>query len=71
MGSVSQTAHRKHTETLWRLVSKIHKKAVPLLEKHATTDLQLREVSGVELAEAEERHRVEALCILDLISVSM
>ncbi|CDJ29919.1 uncharacterized protein EMH_0005080 [Eimeria mitis] len=69
LGSVSQGSHQKHAETLWRLVSKIHKKAVPLLEKHAANDLQQRkEVSGGGLADAEERHLVESLSILDLIS---
>ncbi|CDI75659.1 EF-hand domain-containing protein 1, related [Eimeria praecox] len=69
LGSASQGPHRKHTDTLWRLVGKVHKKAVPLLEKHATAELQQRkQVSGVGLAEAEERRLAEALSILDLIS---
>ena len=71
LGTSANGARRRYTETLWRLVSKVHKKAVPLLERHAASLQTKGEPSDAGQSEAEKQQQeVQALSILEFISVS-
>ncbi|KAL8446603.1 hypothetical protein Emag_004710 [Eimeria magna] len=69
IGSAYQETHRRPNETLWRLVAKVHKKAVPLLEKYAENAQQpTNEVAQGGLAGGSQELDVQALSVLELIS---
>ncbi|KAL8424945.1 hypothetical protein Efla_007247 [Eimeria flavescens] len=70
IGSAYQGAHRRPSETLWRLVAKVHKKAVPLLEKYAATAQQPEEESPDKDLSSSERQKLhfQALGVLELIN---
>ncbi|KAL8453641.1 hypothetical protein Emed_000776 [Eimeria media] len=71
IGSAYQETHRRPNDTLWRLVAKVHKKTVPLLEKYAeSAQQQTNEVAQEAVASGSQDLHVQALSVLELISVS-
>ncbi|KAL8271091.1 hypothetical protein Esti_004945 [Eimeria stiedai] len=69
IGSAYQETRRRPNETLWRLVAKVHKKSVPLLEKYAATAQQpMQDVPHEGFAGGSQELHVQALSVLELVN---
>ncbi|KAL8434738.1 hypothetical protein ACSSS7_002983 [Eimeria intestinalis] len=71
IGSAYQETHRRPNETLWRLVAKVHKKTVPLLEKYAASVQQpVTEGAQEGYASGSQELHVLSLSVLELINAT-